>query len=116
MSEALRTPDRPRARVPRRVGIGRRAARAHRGGAGSVRWAPVEEPAMSPRPLRKDDLTVLRAIARAQPSDYPPDEEAVARLVKAGLIAQRRGRWGATDAGKALLEQRKADAAAPPAE
>ena len=68
---------------------------------------------MSGRPLRKDDLAVLRTIARAQPSDYPPDEEIMARLKKAGLIAQRRGRWSATDAGKALLEARKVADAAP---
>jgi hypothetical protein len=63
---------------------------------------------MSARPLRKDDLAVLRTIARGQPSDYPPDEEIMARLAKAGLISQRRGRWSATDLGKAELERRKA--------
>ena len=62
---------------------------------------------MSGRPLRKDDLAVLRTIARAQPSDHLPDEEILAKLAKAGLIAQRRGRWSATDLGKAELERRK---------
>jgi hypothetical protein len=69
-----------------------------------------------PRPLSKDDLAVLRTIARAQPSDYPPDETILARLQKGGLIAQRRGRWLATDAGKALLHERNVAAGgAPPA-
>lgn len=62
---------------------------------------------MSGRPLSKDHLAVLRTIARAQPSDFPPDEAILARLVKAGLIQQRRGRWTATDAGKAELERRR---------
>jgi hypothetical protein len=70
-----------------------------------------EDTAMTPRPLSKDDLAVLRTIARAQPSDYPPDETIMARLQKAGLIAQRRGRWSATDAGKAELERRRVAAA-----
>lgn len=68
---------------------------------------------MSGRPLRKDDLAVLRTIARGQPSDYPPDEEIMAKLARAGLISQRRGRWTATEAGKAELEKRKPTA--PPA-
>ena len=65
---------------------------------------------MSPRPLGKDDLAVLRTVARGQPSDYPPDEAIMARLAKAGLIAQRRGRWTATENGKAELARRKAAA------
>ena len=60
-----------------------------------------------PRPLSKDDLAVLRTIARGQPSDYPPDEDTMARLLKAKLIAERRGRWTATDLGKAELDKRK---------
>jgi hypothetical protein len=78
--------------------------------------ATFEEPAM-PRPLSKDHLAVLRTIARAQPSDNLPDETILAALQKAGLIANRRGRWAATDAGKAELERRRVAAAgaAPPA-
>ena len=70
-----------------------------------------------PRPMSKDDLAVLRTIARGQPSDNLPDESIMARLKKAGMIQERRGRWTATEAGKAELERRKALAAgaAPPA-
>jgi hypothetical protein len=64
-----------------------------------------------PRPLSKDHLAVLRTIARGQPSDNLPDETIMAALQKAGLIANRRGRWTATDAGKAELERRRALAA-----
>jgi hypothetical protein len=66
-----------------------------------------------PRPLTKDDLAVLRTIARGQPSDNLPDETIMAKLQKAGLIQNRRGRWTATDTGKEELEKRKAAAAAP---
>ena len=69
-----------------------------------------------PRPLSKDDLAVLRTIARGQPSDYPPDESIMARLLKAKLIAERRGRWTATDLGKAELEKRKVVSEPPAAE
>jgi hypothetical protein len=64
-----------------------------------------------PRPMSKDDLAVLRTIARGQPSDNLPDESIMARLQKAGLIQQRRGRWTATEAGKAELERRRVAAA-----
>jgi hypothetical protein len=65
-----------------------------------------------PRPLSKDDLLVLATIARAQPRDNPPDETIVERLAKAGLVTSRRGRLVATDAGKAMVEQRRAANAA----
>ena len=65
-----------------------------------------------PRPLSKDHLAVLRTIARGQPMDNLPDESLMAALQKSGLIQQRRGRWTATDAGKAELERRKVAAAA----
>ncbi|MGH8677810.1 MAG: hypothetical protein ACREUQ_05595 [Burkholderiales bacterium] len=63
-----------------------------------------------PRPLSKEHLAVLRTIARGQPMDNLPDETIMATLQKSGLIANRRGRWTATDAGKAELERRKAAA------
>lgn len=66
-----------------------------------------------PRPLSKDHLAVLRTIARGQPSDNLPDETILASLQKAGLIQQRRGRWTATDAGKAELERRRVAALKP---
>jgi hypothetical protein len=72
-----------------------------------------------PRPLSKDHLAVLRTIARGQPMDNLPDESIMAALQKGGLIQARRGRWTATDAGKAELERRRvaaAGAAAPAAE
>jgi hypothetical protein len=72
-----------------------------------------------PRPMSKDHLAVLRTIARGQPMDNLPDETILASLQKSGLIANRRGRWAATDAGKAELERRRLAAeekpAAPPA-
>ena len=68
-----------------------------------------------PRPLSKDDLAVLRTIARGQPSDNLPDETIMEKLRKAGLIASRRGRWTATDAGKAELDKRKVVPSDPPA-
>jgi len=72
-----------------------------------------------PRPMSKDHLAVLRTIARGQPMDNLPDETILASLQKAGLIANRRGRWSATDAGKAELERRRVAALekpeAPPA-
>jgi hypothetical protein len=68
-----------------------------------------------PRPLSKDHLAVLRTIARGQPSDNLPDETILATLQKAGLIQQRRGRWTATDAGKAELERRRLAALRPDA-
>jgi hypothetical protein len=66
-----------------------------------------------PRPLSKDDLAVLRTVARGQPSDYPPDEATMARLAKGGLISQRRGRWTVTEKGKAELDRRKVAGADP---
>jgi hypothetical protein len=60
-----------------------------------------------PRPLSKDQLAVLRTLARAQPSDTPPDETIVAHLAKAGLVTQRRGRFKVTEAGQAELDKRK---------
>jgi hypothetical protein len=67
-----------------------------------------------PRPLSKDHLAVLRTIARGQPMDNLPDETIMSSLQKAGLIANRRGRWTASEAGKAELERRRVAAAAPP--
>ena len=67
-----------------------------------------------PRPMSKDHLAVLRTIARGQPMDNLPDESIMASLQKAGLIANRRGRWTATDAGKAELERRRVAAMAKP--
>ena len=66
-----------------------------------------------PRPLSKDHLAVLRTVARGQPMDNLPDETILHALLKAGLIQQRRGRWTATDAGKAELERRRVAADAP---
>jgi hypothetical protein len=66
-----------------------------------------------PRPLSKDHLAVLRTIARGQPMDNLPDETIMVALQKAGLIQQRRGRWTATDAGKAELERRRVAALKP---
>jgi hypothetical protein len=61
-----------------------------------------------PRPLSKEDLGVLATIVRAQPRDNPPDEAALDRLARGKMITQRRGRWVATDLGKAEIEKRKA--------
>ena len=66
-----------------------------------------------PSPLSKDDLAVLRTIARGQPSDYPPDEAIMERLAKAKLITQRRGRWTATELGQGELDKRKAPTGEP---
>ena len=68
-----------------------------------------------PRPLSKDHLAVLRAIARRQPSDTPPDELILEALAKAGYIASRRGRWAITPAGEGELDKRKAPPSSDPA-
>src|ERR1700752_4395771 len=87
-----------------------------RGGRSSLRPgvanAGHEETAM-PRPLSKDDLAVLRTVARGQPSDYPPDEATMARLTKGGLISQPRARWPVPEKGRAELDRRKVPAPDP---
>ena len=68
---------------------------------------PLEKHAMSGPPIRKDELALLETMGRGQPLSNP-DETALERMDKAGLIASRGGKWSITERGKMELTRRKA--------
>jgi hypothetical protein len=61
---------------------------------------------MSGSPIRKEELALLEAMGRGDPS-YNPDEMLLERLGKLGLAATRGGKWSITERGKMELTRRK---------
>lgn len=68
---------------------------------------PPEADPVSGHPIRKEELAVLEALGRGQPTSFPPDDAILERLAKLGLISQRAGRWSVTERGKMDLVRRK---------
>lgn len=63
---------------------------------------------MPKQPLRKSDVEVMEAMDRGQPTGTHVDEEILDRLVKLGMLEERRkGQLSLTVRAKTYLERRK---------
>jgi hypothetical protein len=64
---------------------------------------------MPQQPLRKSDVELLEALERGQNTGVFPDEEALERLVKLGMLEERRrGVLSLTPRGRTYVQRRKA--------
>jgi hypothetical protein len=63
---------------------------------------------MRRRPIRKFELELMEAMARAVPLSVEPEEATYERLAQIGMVERRAGKWLLTERAKMDLQRRKA--------